>query len=135
MEEIIAKSKAFKAEKQRQREEDQDETSALDDQFRCAQGWGGACPPAFLPRARPPTASHTLCVPLSDAPACAPVNQPAWQPAVIPLRTPNALRPARLPNPLQDAAGTEGAGGAHAQERSEAVSVCAGTEAHGAAAG
>ncbi len=34
MEEIIAKSKAFKAEKQRQREEDQDETAALDDQFK-----------------------------------------------------------------------------------------------------
>lgn len=36
MAEIIAKSKAFKAEKQRQKEEDQDETDALDDQFRCA---------------------------------------------------------------------------------------------------
>lgn len=34
MEEIIAKSKAFKAEKQRQREDDADETTALDDQFR-----------------------------------------------------------------------------------------------------
>ncbi|KAL4451742.1 hypothetical protein ABPG75_007404 [Micractinium tetrahymenae] len=38
MEEIIAKSKAFKAEKQRQREEDQDETAALDDQFRSLLG-------------------------------------------------------------------------------------------------
>lgn len=36
MEEIIAKSKAFKAEKARQREEDLDETGTLDDQFKCA---------------------------------------------------------------------------------------------------
>lgn len=32
----MAKSKAFKAEKQRQREEDLDETAALDDQFKRA---------------------------------------------------------------------------------------------------
>lgn len=38
MEEVIAKSKAFKAEKQRQREEDADETTALDDQFRSLMG-------------------------------------------------------------------------------------------------
>ncbi|PRW57304.1 Nucleolar 14 [Chlorella sorokiniana] len=38
MEEIIAKSKAFKAERQRQREEDQDETDALDDQFKALLG-------------------------------------------------------------------------------------------------
>ena len=39
MEEIIAKSKHFKAEKQKQREDDADETEALDDQFK----WVGCC--------------------------------------------------------------------------------------------
>jgi hypothetical protein len=42
MEEIIAKSKAFKAEKQRQKDEDADQTAALDDQFR----WGTRRPAA-----------------------------------------------------------------------------------------
>lgn len=54
MAEIIAKSKAFKAEKQRQKEEDQDETAALDDQFRCAahaQGQGAPLHPgSFAPQ-------------------------------------------------------------------------------------
>ena len=34
MEELIAKSKSFKAEKQKQRDEDLEETEALDEQFR-----------------------------------------------------------------------------------------------------
>ena len=34
MEEVMAKSKAFKAERQRQKEEDEDETTALDEQFK-----------------------------------------------------------------------------------------------------
>ena len=38
MAEIMAKSKAFKAEKQRQRDEDADETDALDGQFKALLG-------------------------------------------------------------------------------------------------
>lgn len=38
MEEVMAKSKKFKAEKQQQREEDLNETEALDNQFKALQG-------------------------------------------------------------------------------------------------
>lgn len=130
MAEIIAKSKAFKAEKQRQKEEDQDETDALDDQFRCGgesnqSGWGGSpCAARACVQARA-LARRAAALPFCQLWLCTPALLAPWRPPTLCQRIP--------PPPWQVAAGRQGAAGPDAQEGREAVGGRPRTWAHAAA--